>query len=236
MSRVLVIPDLHCPFEHRDALDFVGAVRDMYCTDMVVILGDELDFHAVSNYVADADGFSAGDELERGIGRISEWIAAFPKAKICTSNHTMRPWRKMEAAGIPRKLRPDLRGILGAPDTWKWSDYFEIDDVVYEHGDAIMGGKYPYAIVADRNMKSTVIGHHHGALGLYWHKTAHTTVFGMGVGCLVDDAAYAMAYGSQNKRKPILGAAVVIDGLPLLCKMRLNSRKRWNGRVGFEME
>ena len=45
MATVLALPDLHCPFEHRDALAFLKAVRKHYRTDTTVCLGDEADMH-----------------------------------------------------------------------------------------------------------------------------------------------------------------------------------------------
>ncbi len=33
--------DLHAPYTHVDAMDFLRSVRDEYCPDMVVQMGDE---------------------------------------------------------------------------------------------------------------------------------------------------------------------------------------------------
>jgi hypothetical protein len=59
-SVVLVIPDLHCPFEHPDALEFLRAVKKRFMPSVFVCLGDEIDAHAFSRYPKDPDGMSAG--------------------------------------------------------------------------------------------------------------------------------------------------------------------------------
>lgn len=236
MSNVLVIPDLHEPFCHRDALAFCEEIENQFLTDKVVFLGDELDFHAVSNYDMDPDGLSPGKELSKGIRKLEKWMEAFPEAKICTSNHTMRPWNKMFASGLPKRLQPKIEDVLGAPQGWKWADSHVIDGVVYEHGDAQRGGKYPHANLAYKNMMPTVCGHHHGVFGIHWHRTPYKLIFGMAVGCLLNEKSYAARYAKKLKKKPILGAAVVQDGHPVLIRMRLNGRGRWDKKLGFEVQ
>lgn len=230
-KRVLVIPDLHAPFVHKDALRFCLELKREFKTDTVVLLGDEIDSHAVSNYQADPDGLSAGKELEDAVECLKEWYAAFPRAFVCMSNHTMRPWIKMYGAGLPRRLQPKLREVLEAPDGWRWAEHWRIGNVVYEHGDAIQGGEFPHATAMKRNMVSTCIGHHHGRFGVQWARTPHVMVFGMALGCLIDETSYAFAYGKKSKVKPILGAGVVLENQPMLAKMLLTPSGRWRGVI-----
>jgi hypothetical protein len=233
--RVLVVPDLHAPFVHRDALAFCQEIRDVHGTDITVFLGDEIDSHAISAWPKDADGMSAGQEFDLAVDCLKEWYQEFPDALVCNSNHTIRAWTAMKAIGLPKRFIPDIGKILEAPPGWEWKDHHTVGDVVFEHGTA-GGGKYPYANIASANMKPTVIGHHHGAFGIWWHTTPHVTIFGMACGCLIDPQAYAFAYGKEHKTKPILGAGAVLDGQPILFKMFLNRKGRWDGklRVAYE--
>lgn len=230
-KRILVIPDLHAPFVHRDALAFVKRLQREFDTDTTVFLGDEIDSHAVSNYQSDPDGDSAGREMEKAIEELKPWYEAFPKAYVCASNHTMRPWIKMASAGLPRRMQPKIREVLGAPDGWRWAEHWRIGNVVYEHGDAIQGGEFPHATAMKRNLVSTIIGHHHGRFAVEWHRTPHRMVFGMALGCLIDETSYAFAYGRKSKVKPILGAGVVLNGQPVICKMLLTPSGRWRGEI-----
>ena len=63
--RVLVIGDLHEPYTHPDAYDFLCTVRDEYCPDIVVQIGDETDGHAISFHDSSPELDSAGVELEK---------------------------------------------------------------------------------------------------------------------------------------------------------------------------
>lgn len=233
-TRILVIPDLHAPFVHRDALHFLRKVRDTFRTTANVFLGDETDQHAFSKYNKDPDGFSGGQEIERAIEALDPYYSEFAEAMLCSSNHGVRMELRMEEAGIPRRGRKTMREIICAPAAWKWAQHWRIGDTIFEHGDAIMGGHYPYANLMRQNMESSVCGHHHGAFGIHWHRTPHKLMFGMGSGCLIDEDSYAFAYGKKSKTKPILGCSVVLDGVPVLIKMILNWKGRWTGRIGID--
>jgi hypothetical protein len=115
MSIVLCVPDLHCPFEHIDALRFLKAVKKKYSPSKVVFLGDEMDAHAISDYDADPDGLSAGKELEKTIEHLQGFYKLFPRAMVCTSNHTARPFRAAYKYGIPKAFMKDYSDFLKAP-------------------------------------------------------------------------------------------------------------------------
>ncbi len=42
-ERVLVISDLHIPYNHPDVVDFLALVKAVYDPDRVVCVGDEVD-------------------------------------------------------------------------------------------------------------------------------------------------------------------------------------------------
>src|SRR5690606_24638584 len=50
---IVVMPDLHAPYHHRDSLDFMRMVRDKFLPDLVINLGDEADKHAMSFHDSD---------------------------------------------------------------------------------------------------------------------------------------------------------------------------------------
>jgi len=76
---------------------------------------------------------------------------------------------------------------------------------------------------------SFVQGHHHHAFHIgYWG--GHDALnFGMTVGCLVDKKALAFAYGKNFAKRPIIGCAVIINGVPFLEPMELTQRGKWVG-------
>jgi hypothetical protein len=104
-SIVLAIPDMHHPFCHPDALDFLKAVKRRFQPNVCVCLGDECDFAAFSRFIPDPDGMSPGKELERAIESLIPFYLEFPDMMVCESNHTVRPW----SAHINRLVKSGLR-------------------------------------------------------------------------------------------------------------------------------
>lgn len=230
-SRVLVVSDLQLPFAHRDAFDFVCAVRDKYKTDTTVNIGDELDMHAFSGrFPHDPDGMSAGEELEAGIESLAPWYKEFPDTKVCRSNHIDRYYKKAFNSGLPIAAILSPRELLRAPDGWEWKKSWVIDGVKYEHGDS-QGGVDAARQLAITNRQSTVIGHHHSHGGVRFIANDNEVIFGLNTGCLIDRHAYVFAYGAGYKFKPTLGCGVVLNGVPYFIPMILGKRERWIGKL-----
>jgi hypothetical protein len=230
METVLAVGDLHAPFMHKDAVPFLKAVVKKVKPTKIVIMGDELDMHALSNFEHDPDGLSAGHELEAGIEQLQPIYRMFPKADVCTSNHTARPFRQAYKHGIPKAFLRDYKEFTKAPSGWRWGDGFTIDDVIYEHGEGFTGqnGAIKAAL---GNMSSTVIGHIHSFAGIQYSANPKHLVFGFNVGCLIDKDAYAFAYGKKIKSKPIIGVGVVDKGIPTFLPMLLDKHGRWKGKL-----
>ena len=222
-SVVLVIPDLHCPFEHPDALAFLCAVRDRIKPTHVVCLGDEMDFHAVSRWPSNPDGLSAGQEYARGVEHLLPFYREFPDALVCTSNHTVRPFKKAFEAGLPAAMMPSYSVMLKAPDGWRWDHSHVIDGVRYVHGEGKSGQNSHIAFL--RAYKQSVV---HGHIHSYAAVSYEGPLFGMNVGCLIDPDAYAYA-----KNMPIavnLGCGVVTGGRKAaFLPMFVDEKGRWTG-------
>ncbi len=215
---------------HQDAVAFLGEVKRIHKPTKIVLLGDELDMHALSDYDHDPDGLSAGDELNAGIAQIQPIYKMFPVAKVCTSNHTARPFRQAYKHGIPRAFLRDYREFLQAPKGWEWAERWEVDDVWYEHGEGFSGQNAAIK-AALGNMNSTVIGHIHSFAGVQYNANPKHLVFGFNVGCLIDHKQYAFAYGRTIKNKPIIGVGVVTKGVPTFIPMSLDRHGRWTEKL-----
>lgn len=227
----LAIGDLHTPFHHPDALPFLVAVRDKYKPDQVVFLGDEIDAHAISDWPTDPDGRSAGDELEEAIEALQGFYVEFPDAMICESNHTFRAAKKAYKVGLPQAFMKDIGDVLGAPKGWRWADHWIVDGVRFEHGESF-GGQIGAFRTAMLNHQSTVIGHVHSFAGiLYSSASAGENLFGMNVGCLIDDQTYAFKYAKFVKSRPWIGVALIDCGVPMLIPMKMDAHKRWTGKL-----
>lgn len=211
MSRVLVVPDIHAPFQHPRTIEFLKAVYAHYELDTVVCLGDEIDFHGLSKYPKDPDGFSAGIELSYAIDFMKRFYEAFPVVRVCTSNHTSRPFRKAYEYGVPEGLIREYKDFLKAPDSWMWSDEWIVDDVLYIHGEGY-SGQNAHVKAASAHRRSTVIGHIHSYGGVQYMAGASNRIFAMNAGCLIDVKAYAFRYARKMAVKPTIGCGIVLGG------------------------
>jgi hypothetical protein len=229
-ERVLVIPDLHCPFQHPDAWRFLRAVIRRYQPTRAVCLGDELDLHAMSEHDHDPDGMSAGDEFAAGVKALRVLMDMVPDLDLCISNHTSRGYRRAKKHGIPSAFLKDYRELLGAPPGWSWHDRVEIDDVSHVHGEGV-SGKLGALKRALGFMQSTWIGHLHTHAGILSSANSRHLIFGANAGWLGDADRYAFAYAKHFVEKPTVGVGFTDRGLPLWIPMRLAAGGRWVGHL-----
>lgn len=202
--RILVIGDLHCPFELKGYLEFCQNTYAKYNCNQVIFIGDIIDNHYSSYHESDPNGMSAGDELERAIERVQKWYAAFPFADVTIGNHDRIIMRKSFSSGIPKEWIKSYNEVLGT--TWNWTERVEYDNVQYVHGE---GGTA--RTKAKNDMQSTVQGHIHTQAYCEWMVGRNFRVFGMQVGCGIDKTSYAAAY-AKNFKKQAIGCGVVIGG------------------------
>lgn len=221
-GNVLVISDTHLPFEKRGALDFCNDIKNKYKCKTVVHIGDEIDNCAISQYAKDPDGLSAGSEAEQALIKIKDWYKAFPNTKVCIGNHTNRMFRLAHLSGIPKRMLKTYEQLWESPEGWIWSEAFDIQGVHYSHGSGMSGANAALK-KAIQLRKSCVIGHIHTEATIQYNVSSIDKIFGMQVGCLVNDNAYAFAYAKDNNKKSIIGCGVVTENgtLPILELMKL---------------
>lgn len=204
-SRVLVIGDLHAPFDLDSYFDHCVEVYERYNCNQVVFIGDVIDNHYSSYHETDANGMGGGEELELAISRLQRYYHRFPDAHVTVGNHDRIIMRKAQSGGVPSAWIKDYKEVLRTPN-WKFVTSVEIDDVLYIHGEA---GTAKTKARAD--MRSTVQGHLHTQAYTEYFVGANSRVFGTQVGCGIDAKSYAMAYMKVGK-KPAIGCAVVLGG------------------------
>jgi len=204
-SRVLVIGDIHAPFNLPEYLKHCKDTYKKYNCDTVVFIGDIIDNHYSSYHEADPNGYGGGDELKRAIDEVKLWYKAFPDAHVTIGNHDRIIMRKAFSSSIPAEWLKSYNDVLGTPK-WKWVERVVIDDVQYLHGES---GTARTKMKAD--MQSTVQGHLHTQCYTEWSVGNEFKIFGMQTGCGIDRTSYALAYAKAGK-KPALGCGVVLEG------------------------
>jgi metallophosphoesterase superfamily enzyme len=215
-NNILVIGDLHEPFTLAGYLAFCREQQEKYNCGTVIFIGDIIDNHYSSYHESDPDGYGAGEELDRAIDQIKKWYHTFPKATVIIGNHDRLVYRKAFSAGVSKRWIREYKDVLGTPD-WSFVESVEIHNINFCHGE---GGTAKNRIKSE--LQSQVQGHLHSQLYVEFLVGANFIIFGIQVGCGVDNKAYAMAYG-KNYKKPAIGCGVVLDkgSLPIAIPMKL---------------
>lgn len=227
---VLCISDIHFPAHHPDLFEFLAAIKREFKPSQVVVIGDEIDAAGLSDWDKNPDEAAPGHELAAAVKLMKKLYKLFPIVKACISNHTDRIYRKPFKAGIPKALLRTYAEILEAPAGWQWAEDWEIDGVIYEHGEGF-SGKDGALKAAQANMSATVIGHLHAHAGIAYYANAKHLIWGFNVGCLIDRHNPAFNYGKHIKSKPIIGVGVIARGVPIFIPMKLNKNSRWTGKL-----
>ncbi len=211
-----MISDLQIPFEHRHALKFCKAVQREFKipADCVYNVGDEVDQYFGSAYKKDPNGWhTANSELAATRDRLREWYRAFPQMKLAVSNHGLRWAKKAFEAEIPSQMLRGYQELIEAPSGWVWAPQWDIPckhPIMLFHGVGF-GGWSAHRNAAIDAGKNIVMGHLHTNAGVIWIRTRGQRIWGLATGCLIDEEAYAFAYGKDNRLKPMLGVGVVVD-------------------------
>lgn len=209
--RVGIIGDIHLPFEDEEYIDFCEEVFDKFKVEKVIQIGDLLDNHSISFHERNVDGFSANEEFYLSLDKLKDWMGRFKNVDVLKGNHDRLIERQFKNKGIPELWRKDFSEALEFTNGWMIRDSLVIDDVLHEHGDGFIGknGALTKAIYERR---SSVIGHSHGFAGVQYHSNGSSTIFGMNVGCGIDEEKYAFEYGRCFKNKAVISCGVVLDG------------------------
>ncbi len=210
MSRVLVIGDLHIPWERKGYFQFCRDLYEGWGCDAVVFIGDVVDSHAVSFHKKHPDMPGALQEYKQAKKQVQRWYRQFPKAVVTIGNHDERVMRIARDSGIPDVYLKSYKANWGT-STWRWKRDHVIDKVYYYHGTG-QGGEYPACNAVKKMLMSCVLGHNHTASGNKFYANPGKLFFGCDVGCGIDDKKMAFAYAINNKRRSIISAAVIIDG------------------------
>jgi hypothetical protein len=229
--RLLCISDMHHPYGHPDILPFLKALQDKYRFDRVLCGGDEVDFHALSFHDSDPDLLSAGHELEAAIKALEPIYALFPNVDVLSSNHGDLAYRKGKHHGIPRHVLKGYQEVLRAPSGWKWRESFTYEFPSGQKAIAMHGMQKNILMAAKKLGACFIQFHFHNDLSLQYWAMPEALLWALQCGCLIDDTSLAYAYNKAILERPVIGCAGVIDGIPVLFPMMLDSSGRWNGVV-----
>lgn len=215
-KKVLILSDLHIPYSVNGYVKFLEKLKENFKPDMVISIGDEIDYHAMSFHDSDADLFSAGHELDRAIIELQEGVhRLFPDMHLLESNHGSMILRRAKHHGVPIRTLKPLCELYETPG-WTWHEDILLQTnkgpVYLCHGKSGAYGRLVKEVGA-----SCIQGHFHGKHEITYHSSVMSLRYSMFVGCLVDSESLAMAYGRNHTIKPVLGCGgIKANGEPIL--------------------
>jgi len=232
-KSILVISDTHFPFEHIDTFDFLKSVKSKFDPDLVIHIGDEIDGHAWSYHQDEQDSYGPDKEFELALTKMKMLYKIFPEVHVMHSNHGSLHERKAKDGRIPKAFIRTYREAFQAPTDWQWHPHFKAtmsngEQVYFAHG---MGAN-AFNSASDLGI-SFVQGHHHSRLEVVSKFSPYTgrMIFGLTVGCLIDDDSFAFRYNRTTASRPKIGCGVILDGNPRPLPMLLNRNRRWIKKI-----
>jgi len=178
MEKALIIPDCHIPFHDEVAYKTMLKIGKALDPDEIVILGDFVDFYAVTHWKKDPSVLKEfGDvasfvktEFEEGRKKLRQLRRMFPKAKIVfiEGNHEHRLSRYI------MNNAPALYGLVTVENALGIDEYCDVfvpygrmqrypvlgTKLIARH-EPTAGGKHAARCSLDKSMESMVFGHGH---------------------------------------------------------------------------
>jgi len=209
---ILVFGDLHSPYHHKLAIDFLKRVhKDYGCKAEVVCVGDMYDFHAMSRHTTEPDAPSPEAEYKKAQAFVKKLTQAFPKGVLILGNHDLIPQRQMKENGLSDVILKDYNSLYGLPKGWRVEPLKYIIqpwDVLVQHGINTSGGMGALNKAIGEGC-SYVQGHIHAEASVHYFANHQALRFALNTGCLCDNTALAMRYAKYSKKKGVLGCGVI---------------------------
>ena len=217
-KNILIIGDTHLPYEHEGYLDFCIEQYKKWNCDTVIHIGDLIDSHATSRHPSMPDAYSPGDELQYTIRKLRSWYAAFPNMKVCIGNHDIRSYKLAAENGVASKWMRGFAEVLEVP-TWEFQEEFEVNNIIYTHGTGTSGQNAAHMRALNLG-QSVVMGHLHTESSIIHHRVANEVIFGMIVGCGINEKSYGMNYAKNFPKKSITSCGIILQDQPILILMK----------------
>lgn len=229
-KKILVISDMHLPYQHKDAIKFLAEIKKEFKPDTVISIGDLLDGHALSFHDSNPDLFSAGHELKKAKEYVRQLEDLFPKLVEVDSNHSSLIYRRALKHGLPREYLKDYGDFLETKK-WHWVDDLTLTMSNGQRCFFTHGRSADILKVSQTMGMSAVQGHYHTKFLISWWANPDNLFFSMNVGCMINQKSLAFAYAKNFKTRFIIGCGIIINGIPRLLPMVLNAKGDWVGKI-----
>jgi len=208
------------------------AVMSEVQPDLVVILGDEIDAHALSFYPQHPSLPNATQELKEARECIKGLVKILGDVDVLAvdSNHTSRVYRKGKSAGIPREMILPYDALLGVD--WPYAKDWVIP---LPNGTHLLCShqKGNYIKTAGQQAGMNIVaGHFHKRASVeFWTDNRNREFFAVQAPCLIDFDSPAYSYDENTPNRPNLGCTVITECNPVNLRMFVDENNRWTGDI-----
>jgi len=229
-KKILVISDMHLPYQHKDSITFLKEIKKQFKPDTTISIGDLLDQHALSFHDSSPELYSAGMELDKAKEYVRELESVFPKLIEVDSNHSSMIYRRALKHGLPKAYLKNYGDFLETRK-WKWVDDLTLTMSNGQRCFFTHGRSADVLKVSQTMGMSAVQGHYHTKFVISYWANPDNLFFGMNVGCLIDQKSMAFNYAKNFKTRFILGCGIILEGIPRLLPMVINKKGDWIGKI-----
>jgi hypothetical protein len=157
----------------------------------------------------------------------------WPNLDLCHSNHASLVYRKAKTAGIPELFLKSYREVHGVTN-WNWHFQMNVElpdgsPLHIHHGTRVDAWND-----ARRQGINSAAAHRHSEHSVRRFNSFVNNRWATQVGCGIDAANRAFAYGKEEAAQPILGMTVVLNSFPYAIPMNQKKSGRWDGKVVFK--
>mgnify|MGYP003115759917 FL=1 len=229
-KRILVISDMHLPYQHKDSIKFLKEIKKEFRPDKIVNIGDLLDFHAISMHDSNPDLYSAGMELDKAKEYIKVLEDIFPEVIEVDSNHSSLVYRRALKYGMSKQFLKPYGDFLGTRK-WKWVDDLTLTMSNGQRCFFTHGRSADVLKVSQTMGMNCVQGHYHTKFLISYWANPDNLFFAMNVGCLINQKSMAFSYAKNFKTRFILGCGIILNGIPRLLPMVIDKKGDWIGKI-----
>lgn len=167
IERILIVPDCHHPYADPGAWRLMLKCARIFRPDRIVVLGDFVDFYAVSDHDKDPRRGSQLDAEVKVANEALDDLDAIGAAHrhFCEGNHENRLYRYLQRHAPALLDTCDVQSLLRLPERgWTFSRYGQhhrIGDLWFTHAVNGAAGRLAHHRAGATFQRSVVIGHTH---------------------------------------------------------------------------
>ena len=191
-----VIGDTHFPYFRKGYLEFCYKIFKEQGVTTICQIGDLVDNHCWSRWNTDPYSVDGITEFERAYDNVQYFKDLFKewdKKFITLGNHDRIPVRQAASLGLPSFMVKSFKELFRLDD-WEICTSKTIDNTEYRHGEKCTAT----LLTAQRIRKNLVCGHSHSKADIQSHANWDSLIWGMHVGCGVDDKRLAFTYSKDE--------------------------------------